>query len=142
MVLMATKKIKVEVNDGEGNRYSISFEGKVTREKAQGLLDVAELLGGVLEEHQLESSRIVASKFDRMKAVAEKCFPFVWFSSKEALVAYEKNYNEPISLSTVATYLARMVDRGFLLRQGPANSKTYRMVTKATQNELRIFADK
>ncbi len=139
---MTAKKIKVEVHDGEGNRYYISFEGKVTREKAQVLLDVAELLSGVLEEYPLKSSGIVASKFDRMKAVAEKCFPFAWFSSKEALIAYEKEYKEPISLSTVATYLARMVDRGFLLRQGPANSKTYRMVTKVTQNDIRIFADK
>ena len=45
--LVPAKKIKLEVYDESGNRYTITFEGRVTREKALHILDVVELLGGM-----------------------------------------------------------------------------------------------
>ncbi|MQY62308.1 hypothetical protein GH146_03345 [archaeon] len=42
---MPTKKIRVEIFNN-GDRYTITFEGQVTRDKALRLLDLVELLGG------------------------------------------------------------------------------------------------
>ena len=103
---MPARKIKVEVFDEEGNRYSITFEGKVTREKALNILDIVELLGGVANEKKLEPHQGKESKYDRTKYVVERSFPFCWFSSKDLLREYENRFNEKISLSTVSTYLA------------------------------------
>ena len=38
---MPARKMRVELFDSEGNRYSISFEGQVTRDKAVRLLDLS-----------------------------------------------------------------------------------------------------
>lgn len=140
--MMPARKMRVEVFDEDGNRYTIAFEGKVTRKKALCLLDIVELLGGVHDKQELNRSVSNASKFDKTKSIVEKHFPFTWFSSKEALVTYEQEYNELISLSTVSTYLARMADRGVLLRRGPANNRKYQMMTELAQRTLRIGEDK
>jgi hypothetical protein len=44
---LPVRKMKVEVYDESGNRYVISFEGRVTREKALKIFDMVELLGGI-----------------------------------------------------------------------------------------------
>ena len=47
---MPARKIRVELFDSDGNRYTIAFEGQVTRDKALRLLDLVELLGGAPSE--------------------------------------------------------------------------------------------
>ena len=44
---MPARRMRVELFDSDGNRYSITFEGQITRDKALRLLDLVELLGGV-----------------------------------------------------------------------------------------------
>lgn len=130
---MPTKKMRVELFDEEGNKYTIAFEGQITRDKAARLLDLAELLGGVQQsaENQSETLRTKQelSKFEKVLLVVRKGLPLVWFTSREAHAAYEQEFKEPVSLSTVATYLARLTDRGALLKAGPANNLKYRLVT-------------
>lgn len=134
---MPAKKMRVEVFDNNGDRYTITFDGKVTRKKALRLLDIVELLGGVHDEQESEREVIAVSKFAKTKSIVEEQFPFIWFSSREVLLLYEKEFNEPISLSTVSTYLARLVDRGCLVRRGSAYSRKYRMAPKLAQSNLK-----
>jgi hypothetical protein len=142
VLMMPTKKMRVEVFDEEGNRYTIAFEGKVTRKKALCLLDIVELLGGVHDKQELNHNVLNASKFDKTKFIIEKYFSFTWFSSKKVLSMYEQEFNKSISLSTISTYLARMTDRGVLMKRGSANDRKYRMITELTQNTLRLGEDK
>jgi len=127
----------VEVFDGSGNRYTITFEGQVTREKALHLLDLIELLGGMPPGNP-EWNRAASdlSKFDRVRLVIDRSFPIVWFSSRDVQSAYEQEFKEPISLSTISTYLARMADRGILAKNGMSNRWRYRAMTKISQNTL------
>ncbi|UCG37307.1 MAG: hypothetical protein JSV64_03260 [Candidatus Bathyarchaeota archaeon] len=133
---MAVKKIKAEIFDGDGNRYTISLEGKVSRRAALRLLDLIELLGGMPDEAEPQSCLTGSSKFDKTMFVVEKHFPFAWFTSKEILETYEQDFKEKISLSTISTYLGRMADRGFLTKGGHSNNKKYKAVTGVAQNVL------
>jgi len=127
----------VEVFDGSGNRYTITFEGQVTREKALRLLDLVELLGGIRAGNP-EWNRAASdlSKFDKVRLIIDKSFPIVWFSSKDVQSAYEQEFKKPISLSTVSTYLSRMADRGVLAKSGMSNRWRYRTMTKISQSAL------
>ena len=53
---MPARKMRVELFDSEGNRYTIAFEGQITRDKAVRLLDLVELLGGMPGETPVASS--------------------------------------------------------------------------------------
>lgn len=131
---MPARKVRVDLFDTEGNRYSISFEGHVTRDKAMRLLDLVELLGGMPAGGNPQAGPMVPanelSKYDKVRVVVQRHFPVVWFSSREVQSVYEQELKEPIALSTVATYLSRMTAKGLVLKSGPQNNLKY----KATQN--------
>jgi hypothetical protein len=132
---MPARKMRVELFDNEGNRYTIAFEGQVTRDKALRLLDLVELLGGMPGEgtnsgagNVLMSNNL--SRFEKVRLIIQKNFPLIWFSSKDVQTMYEQELKEPISLSTVSTYLARMTNRGLLLRAGESNNLKYKAAPK------------
>ncbi|UCC58235.1 MAG: hypothetical protein JSW14_07790 [Candidatus Bathyarchaeum sp.] len=126
---MPTKKIRVEIFNN-GDRYTITFEGQVTREKALRLLDLVELLGGMpTVDSESNHSTSEMSKIDKVRLVAEKNFPVGWFSSRDTQSAYEEHFNEHILLSTVSTYLSRLADRGILIKSGASNQRRYRIVS-------------
>jgi hypothetical protein len=129
---MPARKMRVELFDSEGNRYTIAFEGQVTRDKALRLLDLVELLGGMPSEGAtLTSGNVFAgnklSRFEKVRLVIQKNFPLIWFSSKDVQSIYEQELKEPVSLSTVSTYLSRMTTRGLLLRAGEGNNLKYKI---------------
>jgi len=125
--------MRVELFDSEGNKYTVSFEGQITREKAVRLLDLVELLGGVSSGTGNSSNPMVAnnevSKYEKVRLLIQKHFPMVWFSSREIQSAYEQEFKEPITLSTVATYFARMANKGVLLKAGASNRLKYKLAS-------------
>jgi len=131
---MPARKIRVELFNGNGDRYTITFEGQVTREKALRLLDLVELLGGVPTVNpgwNCPTSEL--SKIDKIRLVIEKSFPIGWFSSRDIQSAYEEEFKDPISLSTVSTYLSRMTDRGILTKNRVSNHRRYRIMTEVSK---------
>jgi len=131
---MPARKMRVEIFNGNGERYAITFEGQVTREKALRLLDLVELLGGMPPGNP-GWNRLTSelSKLDKIRLVVEKTFPIGWFSSRDIQSAYEEEFKEPISLSTVSTYLSRMADRGILAKNGASNRRRYRSMTEVSR---------
>ena len=134
--------MRVELFDSEGNRYTVAFEGQITRDKALRLFDLVELLGGMPNdsanrtlENQVTGSAL--SRFDRLRSVIHKNFPLVWFSSRDIQSVYEQELKEPISLSTVSTYLSRMAGKGLLIRTGESNNLRYKTVSTLTQTAIR-----
>ena len=130
---MPAKKMRVELFDSEGNRYTVTFEGQITREKALRLLDLVELLGGMPNETANRGSAgnamtgAISSRFEKLRSVVQKSFPLIWFSSKDVQSVFEQELKEPISLSTVSTYLTRLASKGWLLRAGNSNSLKYKL---------------
>jgi hypothetical protein len=125
------RKMRVELFDSDGNRYTIAFEGQVTRDKALRLLDLVELLGSAPGENPNVNvgtalPNKALSRFEKVQMVIQKNFPLIWFSSKDIQSIYEQELKEPVGLSTVSTYLSRMSTKGMLLRTGGPNSLKYK----------------
>lgn len=134
--------MRVDVVDGSGNRYTVTFAGSVTRDKAIRLLEIIELLGGIPNATQEEDRTFSnLSKMDKVRLIVKKYFPIVWFSSKDVWSIYEQNLKEPISLSTVSTYLSRLACCGILVKSGNSNNWRYRLITEVTQSTLNLAKD-
>jgi hypothetical protein len=135
---MPARKMRVELLDGDGNRYTVAFEGQVTREKAVRLLELVELLGGIPSEGGGKGAAAsdfvgrASSKYEKVYKVVQRSFPLTWFSSKDVQNAYEQEFKEPVALSTVATYLSRLSAKGLLTRAGALNSLKYRVSQEYT----------
>lgn len=133
---MPTKKMRVEVFNN-GDRYTVTFEGQITRDKALRVLDLVELLGGAPATNSETSQAVTeVSKIDKVRLVADKNFPVGWFSSKDLQDAYEKQFNEPIRLSTASTYLSRLTDRGYFIKKGSSNQMRYRIMTAISTQQI------
>jgi len=139
---MPVNKMRVEIFDKEGNRYTVAFDGQITRDKTLRILDIAELLGGMSNESQPINSLTsslpnVSSRFEKVQRVIQKSFPLVWFISKDVQLVYEQELKEPISLSTVSTYLSRMTTKGLLIRTGTGNSVKYKTAPNLSQTKIK-----
>jgi len=129
---LPAKKMRVELFDSEGNRYTVAFEGQITRDKALRLLDLVELLGGMPNEAANPTAGnivggTISSRFEKVRFVIQKNFLLIWFSSRDVQSIYEQELKEPISLSTVSTYLSRLVGKGWLMRTGESNNLKYKV---------------
>jgi hypothetical protein len=134
--------MRVELFDSEGNRYTLAFEGQITRDKALRLLDLVELLGGMPNDAAGQGAGTALaggspSRFEKVHSVIQKNFPLIWFSSRDIQSIYEQELKEPITLSTVSTYLSRMTNKGLLLRSGESNNLKYKMVPTVPQATIR-----
>ncbi len=127
------KKVKFEMETGDGDKIAITFEGSLTREKLYQLADFLELVSGAPEP----SENIRGNKLTKLMSVIEKHFPYSFFTSREIAEAYQYEFREPIPLSTASTYLARLAERGWLERTGSGNLARYRIAHgEARQKEF------
>lgn len=119
------KRVRIEIADGSSEKVTITLEGHITRERVLRLMDIMQLLG--TGQNEEESSQEDVSKFDRVLILLQRKFPAGWFTSQDVMVAYEDLYDEPIGLSTVSTYLARLVERGMVSKSGGPTTRRYRL---------------
>lgn len=120
------KRVKVEFQDDTGTKYSLAVEGRLSREKVLKIMDLMELVEGDhgFQEPQVDKSSV----FGRVLEVIDASYPGKEFSTADIASDFEEHYGQPITLSTVSTYLSRLAERGTLKRQKFGNSWVYRRV--------------
>jgi hypothetical protein len=139
---MPTNKMRVEVYDQNGDRHSIESEGQITHEKALKILNIMQLLGVMQNESQvtINSNTILPtelSRFEKVQRIIPKNFSLIFIVSKEVQLVYEQELKEPISLSTVSTYLSRMTKKGLLMRTGTGNTVKYKVTPNSLQTVIK-----
>jgi hypothetical protein len=137
---MPARKLRFEVFDSQGNRYTLTCEGSVNKEKVLRLLDLVEQVEGAEDENdRWRRTSLTNTKFEKIRTIVEQHFPLEWFSSQDAKKACEQALREHLSLSTVSTYLSRLADRGFLMRKGPLNQRRYKILAVALNDKPDII---
>ncbi len=66
--------------------------------------------------------------FGKMMTLLETTFTAGDFSSSDVAREFEEKYGRPVKLSTISTYLARLVEREYIKRERFGNSWVYRRV--------------
>ena len=123
---MKPRRFKLEFYDNDGVRHSITVDGQVTREKVSRLLDLVEIMSGT-PVASASALRLSPHKFDRLASTIISNLKDADFSSNEAKEAFESAFHEKIPISTVATYLVRLVERGILQRTETGQTVSYRV---------------
>jgi len=132
VVALAVKRLRIEFYDDSGCRHTISLEGPLTREKIARILDYAELMGALSSPSATHGpSEYARTKFDRVRDLVVHGFRERTFSSDDLRRHYQQLYVDPIPLTTVATYLSRLVDRGLLHRSGSPGRWRYSLAEGA-----------
>ena len=127
------KRIKIEVEDEEGTRYTLALEGKVSRDKLMKAVDMLEIMDVPIDHSYKAPDQ--ETFFGKVMTLLETEFAAGDFSSSDVARGFEEKYNQPVKLSTVSTYLARLADRQYIKRERFGNSWVYRRVYLRT-NQL------
>ena len=109
---MKQKRIRINLEDTDGAKFKFDIEGNVTKDKVLKLFELMDLMN--IEEEQAPDLDSVGGKIWN---VVENHFPAGKFTSSGVLEKYEDEYNEPIKLSIISTYLARFASRNRIERK-------------------------
>ena len=127
---MARKRIRIDLEDSDGAKYNFSLEGNVTREKMLKIFEMMNLMN--IEEP--EAATQIDSIGAKIWNVIDKNFPLGKFTSSIILEKYEDEYEEPIKLSVISTYLSRFAIKGKVVREKQGKEWAYQ-VLKVVQRE-------
>ena len=118
------------MEDSDGARYNIKLEGNVTRDKVLKIFEMMDLMN-IEEEQEVTNIDSVNAKIWH---VVDKFFPVGKFTSTNILEKYEDEYNEPIKLSVISTYLSRFSTKGRVNRTRTGREWIYQTI-KITQKQ-------
>ncbi len=121
---MTKKRIRIDMEDTDGARYDIKLEGNVTREKVLKIFEMMDLMN-IEEEQETTNMDSIGSKIWH---IVDKFFPMGKFTSTNILEKYEDEYNEPVKLSIISTYLSRFSTKGKIDRIRTGREWTYQAI--------------
>lgn len=126
------KRIKIELEDEEGTKYTLALEGSVSREKLMKAVDMLEIMDVPMDHSYKAPDQ--GTFIGKVMTLLETTFAAGDFSSSDVAREFEEKYNQPVKLSTISTYLARLTERQYIRRERFGNSWVYRRVyVKANQ---------
>ena len=121
---MSKKRIRIDMEDSDGARYDIKLEGNVTRDKVLKIFEMMDLMN-IEEEQESTNMDSIGSKIWH---VVDKFFPMGKFTSTNILEKYEDEFNEPVKLSIISTYLSRFSLKGKINRIRTGREWTYQTI--------------
>jgi hypothetical protein len=119
------KRVKIELEDEDGTKYTLALEGKVSREKLMKAVDMLEIMDVPIERSYPKPPN-EGTFFGKVIILLETAFSAGDFSSADVAREFEEKYSQPVRLSTISTYLARLADRQYIKRERFGNSWVYR----------------
>ena len=121
---MAGKKIRIDVDDKDGVKYKINMEGNLNRDKVLKIFELMDLMN--IEE--ADNSAGIESVGGKIWHIVDKYYPTGRFTSSEILERYEDEFNEPIKLSVISTYLSRFTSKNKVERAKKGREWAYQTI--------------
>lgn len=126
------KRIKFEFTDERGTKHIHVVEGPISREDLMKTMDALEMMD--LQPADSRPTPNEGTFFGKVQTLLETTFAAGDFSSSDVAREFEDKYAQPVKLSTISTYLARLADKQYIKRERFGNSWVYRRVyLKPTQ---------
>ncbi len=128
---MKQKRIRINLEDADGAKFKFDIEGNVTKDKVLKLFELMDLMN--IEEEQ--NTPDLDSIGGKIWNIIENSFPTDRFTSSTVLEEYEDEYNKPIKLSVVSTYLARFASRNKIQRTRVGREWSYQIIRIAQKHQ-------
>ncbi len=121
------KRVRFEFTDERGTKHIHVVEGPtISREDLVRTMEALEMMD--LEVAGSHPTPNEGTFFGRVQTLLETTFAAGDFSSSDVAREFEEKYAQPVKLSTISTYLARLVDKQYIKRERFGNSWVYRRV--------------
>jgi hypothetical protein len=123
------KRVKIELEDEDGTKFTLSVEGKVSRDKLMKAAEMLEIMDVPLESG-VKKQTDENTFFGKVHALIEAEFSSGDFSSSDVAREFEEKYNEPVRLSTISTYLSRLAEKNYLDRKSTRLNSSHTTISR------------
>jgi len=130
-------RVKIEITKNSG-KITLTLEGETMKQVGSIVQNLEEIIGFNNEpviKNSIQNNEILIAdltKIDQIKHIIYGSIRFGWFNSKDIQELYTHQIGHDISLSTVSTYLSRLVNNSVLEKRGSRAQLEYRLHPEQT----------
>jgi hypothetical protein len=103
----ATKKVKIELEDENGQKYNLTLQGSLTKEKIMNVIEFVQLFEKNSTQKEFEHRESDETLGTKLWNLITENFRYHTFTSTDLMRTYQDLYYESIQLSVISIYLSR-----------------------------------
>lgn len=134
----ARRKIKIELEDENGEKYNLTLQGSLTKEKLMNVIEFVQLFDKNSIDGSFEGSyerRVSDIKLGpKLWNLIVENFRYHTFTSSDILRIYHDLYYESIQLSVISIYLSRFYFKKQLNRSKNGKQWVYTLIKEKVNN--------
>lgn len=137
----STKKIKIELEDEKGQKYNLTVQGNLSKEKIINIVEFAQLFERNSMQTSFQHKEGDGKLGPKLWNLITENFRHHTFTSTDLLRIYQDLYYEGIQLSVISIYLSRFYQKKQLSRSKSGKQWVYSLV-KDNVNYEKEYYDK
>jgi hypothetical protein len=124
----ARKKIKIELEDENGERYNLTLQGTLSKEKIMNVIEFVQLFDKNSIDSSFERRESDTKLGSKLWNLIIENFKYHTFTSSDILRIYQDLYYQSIQLSVISIYLSRFYLKKQLNRSKNGKQWVYTLV--------------
>lgn len=124
----ARKKIKIELEDENGERYNLTLQGTLSKEKIMNVIEFVQLFDKNSIDSSFERRESDTKLGSKLWNLIIENFKYHTFTSSDILRIYQDLYYQSIQLSVISIYLSRFYLKKQLNRSKNGKQWIYTLV--------------
>lgn len=130
----ARKKIRIELEDENGEKYNLTLQGTLSKEKIKNVIEFVQLFDKNCIDSSFEHRETDTKLGSKLWNLIIENFKYHTFTSSNILRIYQDLYYESIQLSVISIYLSRFYFKKQLSRSKNGKQWVYTLVKENLNN--------
>lgn len=133
------KRIKIELEDENGEKYNLSLQGNLSKEKIMNVIEFVQMFEKNSMDNIFEHKESDIKLGSKLWNIITENFRYHTFTSSDLLRIYKDLYYESIQLSVISIYLSRFYIRKQLSRSKNGKQWVYALIKENLNNDKQIY---
>ena len=133
------KRIKIELEDENGEKYNLSLQGNLSKEKIMNVIEFVQMFEKNSMDNIFEHKESDIKLGSKLWNIITENFRHHTFTSSDLLIIYKDLYYEPIQLSVISIYLSRFYIRKQLSRSKNGKQWVYALIKENLNYDKQIY---
>jgi hypothetical protein len=133
------KRIKIELEDENGEKYNLSLQGNLSKEKIMNVIEFVQMFEKNSIDNIFEHKESDIKLGSKLWNIITENFRYHTFTSSDLLRIYKDLYYESIQLSVISIYLSRFYIRKQLSRSKNGKQWVYALVKETLNYDKQIY---
>jgi hypothetical protein len=133
------KRIKIELEDENGEKYNLSLQGNLSKEKIMNVIEFVQMFEKNSMDNIFEHKESDIKLGSKLWNIITENFRYHTFTSSDLLRIYKDLYYESIQLSVISIYLSRFYIRKQLSRSKNGKQWVYALSKENLNYDKQIY---